>query len=279
MDRYELNFLTSNLPPITLIFISSLLLSLMIPISESRVVYEFSSLTPVFIALIIISSSILLIIVYRLLKQQMMRWLYGSMIGLVSIDLILEIVETTSGIQTILLIILIIIISVVLSAVYVSGQPWIKLRNTGILYASIILGRQVTLLIDVQTILLASFIFSLFDIYSVFWGPLSKVLGKPKSLPFQIPTDSQVAYQLEQVCLKGTPVYISKYSLLGIGDTLFFSILLFVSYQMGFLVMILVVFMLYLGSTLTLFLLRKISPLPALPIPVLSALLVIVLHL
>jgi hypothetical protein len=97
-------------------------------------------------------------------------------------------------------------------------------------------------------------------------------MGKPQKRSANMidPSKEQLSYQFNIISKKGTPVLMSyQNTILGIGDVLFFSILMYKAliewYLVGMLVTSLAI---GLGSIGTLLLLQKLSPLPGLPLPV-----------
>jgi hypothetical protein len=145
-------------------------------------------------------------------------------------------------------------------------------RNAGIIISATIIGRMMALYFDLLSIIIFALILGLFDIYSVFKGPLSKIMGKPQRRQPNMtdPTKDQLTYQFRLISKKGTPVIMSYHNtILGIGDVLFFSILMYQSLIEWYLVgMLITTITIGLGSIGTLLLLQKVSPLPGLPLPV-----------
>lgn len=173
---------------------------------------------------------------------------------------------------------LILILGIRFMYVFLFSKYDISTRNLGLLIAGLLAGRMIALYLDLISLIAISIILIIYDIWNVFRGPLTKLIGKPKRAQTSF-AELDMNYQkaiIEQVCDEGTPVYISKkYNIMtGLGDLFFFAALLYRSLMIWGLVGILATFtMIIIGLLLTLKLLTYISPLPGLPIPVSFALL------
>lgn len=148
--------------------------------------------------------------------------------------------------------------------IYVQGEPQIFARNAGIIISAVIIARMMALYFDLRSIIYFALILGIFDIYSVFKGPLSKIMGEPRIRDENMmdPTQEQLEYQFRIISKKGTPVIMSyQNTILGIGDVLFFSILMYKSLLEWYLVgMVVTTVAISLGSIATMLLLQKISP-------------------
>ncbi len=234
-----------------------------------------------FLIVFIFLSSLLLIFIFNKISKNKIRLLYGIILGLSILEPLFEIIdifEEYDGMYRLLVIVfttIIVCLDLIFIYVYIKGLPLVIFRNYGIIMSSVIIGRQIAIMIDLKLLVFALLLLSVFDIYSVFKGPLAKVIGKPRKIIFTLPTSHQQSAHIKKICEQGTPVYITNYSMLGIGDTLFFSVLIVKSYILfGLGAMLLVFIAISLGTMLTLIILKRISPLPALPLPVLLSLIV-----
>ena len=132
------------------------------------------------------------------------------------------------------------------------------------------------LLIAFLTLIFFSFLLSIFDIWSVFRGPLSKIIGKPKfnnhdSNIKQVDDAHLLAENTKRVIHKGTPVYVanSHKVIIGIGDFIIYSILMYSAMiEFAMIGLIISFVMISGGIIITFYLLKRLSPLPGLPIPV-----------
>lgn len=271
------NYYTSHLIPITLLlcgsWIFSLLLGTKIPEFEGEIKYTNWSI--LYILLFLLLSSLVLMLNFNIFSQNKIRFFYGSILGLALFELFMEIIyfhQFLSGTTLFLLNIFLIIYSLFIinfMFVYISGKVRVNFRNGGILLTSLIIGRQLAIMMELKLLLISLIILALFDIYSVFRGPLSRVIGKPKKVKYIEINELVMNQQLKKVCEKGTPVYISRFAFLGIGDTLFFSVIMVkVLLEWGIIALLSAYCCIVLGAMGTLFFLKRISPLPALPLPI-----------
>lgn len=153
------------------------------------------------------------------------------------------------------------------------SQRDILIRNGGLVLIGAISGRMMAYYINLQAIIIFGLILSIFDAWNVFYGPLSSVIGKPRStVNSTLIPDHIWLNQISIVTKKGTPVYISlsQKSMLGIGDLVVFSILLYRSLiEWSYLGLLFASILIIGGNLITYRLLRRLNPLPGLPIPVL----------
>jgi len=230
--------------------------------------------------------SILFYFIFTRLKSMGIRVIYSFVLALPFVLFIFEIISllVSNNLSTIRSILIFVIgvatglFAILFVYIYGKGIYQFEIRNLGILLSSVIIGRIMALYFDLIGIVVFAIILSLFDIYSVFRGPLSKIMGEPQQVDRDrhiLPPKRVMDMQFERICKEGTPVLLSyQNTLLGIGDVLFFSILMYnglIEWQWIGLVVTLLMIMI--GSSTTLFLLRKISPLPGLPLPVFFSLL------
>lgn len=282
--RQDIAYLTSTLFPIsTVLFgiysVSLILGNELIDLDEE---IKLSTSSIVFVAFSLILSSLLLLFIFTKLNNYKIRIIYATILSFSGLQLILELylrLEQMNREITYVIIatmVVIFLITVIFFYVYAKGLAIIPVRNMGILITSIVIGRQISIMLEFEMIVFIIILFAIYDLYSVFYGPLSKVIGKPTRIKYVLPSDEQAKIYSKQVCEKGTPVYIAKkYSVLGIGDTLFFAIIFnqaLVSW--GEMAMIFSFVAILIGSVITLIILKRLSPLPALPIPVILVLLV-----
>jgi hypothetical protein len=229
--------------------------------------------------------SLLFYIIFTKLKKLEIRVIYAMVIGLSSLYLIGEIsseLESESNFIrfSLLSVLLLLVFSFFIRFIYVYalGIASLKTRNLGILISSITLGRIAGVYFDIETIVYFAIILSLFDIWNVFRGPLTKLIGKPEFRDNLVESynPSLDFNHIQDICRSGTPVLISikRGTVIGIGDLFFFSLLLYRSFlEWNLLGHLITLFMLGLGSMSTLLLLTRINPLPGLPLPVFFSLL------
>jgi hypothetical protein len=223
-------------------------------------------------------------IIFTRLRHLEIRVIYAGVIGFSLLYFIGEVVnelvfkDDLTIIRKIILALVLITSPILLIRfliVYATGQTAITIRNFGIVWSSIAIGRLIAIYFDLIAIIYFSAFLAVFDIWNVFWGPLSKVIGKPKFGASHAPNQMLVPDQVKDVCEKGTPVFISmsKGVMTGIGDLFFFTLLLYRAYiEWEFIGILLTFVAISLGSITTMAILRRISPLPGLPIPVLYSL-------
>lgn len=232
--------------------------------------------------LLLLLSSILMIYILTRLKKQSVRIIYAVILATASFFLISDIISYSLNTYSTqkyspflfwfgLLLSFLIIYS---SIIYAKGKMNIYARNWLVLFSAFSLSRTVSLFFNVETIILASLILAVYDAFSVFLGPLRKVLGKPKKISNSKITVSysktHLDHYLNKICEKGIPVYLTKTTILiGIGDLLFFSLLLYKALiTWGIYAEIIILTILIIGHTITIKIVKKISPFPGLPIPV-----------
>lgn len=235
----------------------------------------------IFMILGLILSSVLMIFIFTKLSDKGIRYLYATIFTFSQLYLIMELIflslnyYSENKLSSVLVLVLLLIMSMYLLAIffitYATGKFSIGVRNYGIVLTSTLIGRLISIQLDFEAIVFFAILLSIYDIYSVFKGPLSKIIGKPQKIDLPIILDKEsVKYQIKQVFSKGTPVLVLRNNtLLGVGDPMFYSILLYQALILwGFSGMALIAFTLAVGAVLTNYLLTKISPLPALPLPV-----------
>ena len=247
-------------------------------IQSSDSIYTISSEIFITFIVLLMISSFILVLVFKKLKNNFIRALYGSIITFSLLLLLYEMYQINLNNQiqqSMLWIIEIVLLLFVIYFFYsyIIGSTKIRTRNLGILLGAVGLGRVVGLYLDLFTLIVFSTLMAIYDLYSVFLGPLSKIIGKPKKNTNSIfkMTPEQFQTSIIQTCKSGLPVYISKNrTQLGIGDILFYSSLLYRAtlefYLLGFFFILIA---LITGSIITLFGLTKASPLPGLPAPIL----------
>ena len=284
MIRQDITYLASTLLPIsTVLFgiysVSQILGNELIDLDQE---IKLSTSSIIFVVFSLILSSLLLLFIFTKLNNYRIRIIYATILSFSGLQLILELYlrldQMNREIMYVIIasMVLIFLITLIFFYVYAKGLAIIPVRNMGILITSIVIGRQISIMLEFEMIVFITVLFAIYDLYSVFYGPLSKIIGKPARINYFLPSDEQAKRYTKQVCQKGTPVYITrKYSVLGIGDTLFFAILFNQALvQWGEPAMLFSFIAVLLGSVITLIILRKLSPLPALPIPVTLVLIV-----
>jgi hypothetical protein len=235
----------------------------------------------IFMILGLVLSSVLMIYIFTKMSDKGIRYLYAVVFTFSHLYLVMELIFqilnkfSDNNILSALIFSFILLVSTYLLVkffiIYATGKFSINIRNYGIILTSILMGRLMSIQLDLEAIIFFAILLSVYDIYSVFKGPLSKIIGKPQKVEAPINIDAEsFRYQIKQVFKKGTPVLVLRNNtLLGVGDPLFYSILLYQALTLwNFAGMALIVFSLTIGAILTNYLLTKISPLPALPIPV-----------
>ncbi len=134
-------------------------------------------------------------------------------------------------------------------------------RNICVMVLGIIYGIIFGLMLNVWAFIVFIFLLSLFDIYSVFKGPIHKILEK-RIIPNQLPTDYDMM----------------KYIEIGIGDFILYSAMIaFAFTELNFVVAILTVISICVGVLITMTMVKKYQKFPGLPLPVLFTLLVYLL--
>lgn len=278
MIRQDIAYFSSTIFPIsTVLFgiysVSQILGNELIDLDEE---IKLSTSSILFVVFSLILSSLLLLFIFTKLNNNRIRMIYATILSFSGLQLILELYlrleQINKEIMYVIIasMVVIFLITLIFFYVYAKGLAIIPVRNMGIIITSIVIGRQISILLEFEMIIFITILFAIYDLYSVFYGPLSKVIGKPTRIKYILPTDEQAKRYTKQVCQKGTPVYIaSKYSVLGIGDTLFFAIIFNQALiRWGETAMVFSFVAVLLGSVITLIILKRLSPLPALPIPV-----------
>ena len=249
-----------------------------LPPTEDQVELNTSFLILISIGMIL--GSLLFFFIFTRLSKRGVRSLYGILLfspfllyglevftpfyqeGEVDIDLSVKIVIG----------LIVLSIGVLFTFTYIKGDTRYWIRNGGIVISAVFLARIMILFFDVWSIIVFAIVLSLFDIYSVFRGPISRVMGRPQKVttPFILPSRNVMLTHFKKICQDGTPVLFSfQNTLLGIGDVLFFGVLLSFSLLVwGGLGFLLTFILITLGSSMTLSVLQRISPLPGLPFPV-----------
>ena len=231
---------------------------------------------------LLLFSSILMIYLLTKMKSKSARIIYGLVMGLSTLFLLLDIalIAIHSFVSNFLAAIIIWIDIVLLLLIiygviiFIQGKTKIFPRNLLVIMSSISLGRTVSLFFDIETLVISLVFFALYDAFSVFLGPLRKVLGKPqkisaKSVSISMSNDYLEHYTLK-ICERGIPVFITKTRIvIGIGDLLFFSIIITKILIIKGIIFANIVFLaLIIGNSITLWLVKRISPFPGLPIPI-----------
>lgn len=254
-----------------------------IGVSSTDGVIDFSTVFLLdFIIMLGISTVILYLMIIKF-KQRGLRVLFSFSLFFIYLTSIYELIFVASDsspdstlITTIIFFILLFLIPLTFYFMYIFSfgiyRLWI--RNLGLVISGLLAGRLIAIYLDFTSLIVISIILIFYDIWNVFKGPLTKLIGKP-SRNKQLLAEDQASYNFDayinQICSEGTPVYISKNSnvIIGLGDLFFFSALMYRALMVWDLIGILTSFIaIILGLILTLKILTYISPLPGLPIPV-----------
>ncbi len=242
--------------------------------------YDLPLIVSVLVGVIIVSGLLVYMIIR--LKAIATRILYGTVIWISGLLLIVDVlglslkessIDSLRG-QFVASSGLLIIVGLTIACyAYMKGSMTLWLRNSIIILASISLGRLVSLLFQTESVLFLGIGLAIFDYWSVFHGPLRRILGKPKKSSHQTTktySKSEFALLVQKMNKKGFPVVImGQGAVIGIGDLVFFALYMFEAItQWGIGVSLLTLFLIGLGHLLTLRILNHISPLPGLPIPV-----------
>ena len=235
----------------------------------------------IFLLVGLILSSIIMILIFTKLSNKGIRYLYATILTFSQLYLIMEIIIqmltqfSQDNILNSIIYGVVLLVSLYFLVrffiVYSTGRFSVSIRNYGIILTSILIGRLISIQLDLAAVVFFAILLSVYDIYSVFRGPLSKIIGKPQKIDHPIILDrSFFEYQVKEVFTKGTPVLVMRNNtLLGVGDPMFYSILLYQSLILwNFPGLIIVAITLSIGAIITNYLLTRISPLPALPLPV-----------
>jgi len=152
-------------------------------------------------------------------------------------------------------------------------KGWLAvLANAVVLLNGAELGLFLAVSFQRMTIIFLAFVFSAYDFYSVFRGPISKMLGRPTSRPG--PGPEEAVERPERNLLGPMLVNFGEVEM-GLGDITFYSMMPAAIFTegMGLGAAIVEVLLIDVGIAATLALLRKVRPLPGLPIPLLLGLL------
>lgn len=249
-------------------------------------IVSFDPFIILFMVISLLFGAIIFYLIFTKLKSYGIRIIYGFVLGLPYLLLeyeaiVLALDSDLSLLRRAVLVTIAILLPIIFlwfMYVYISGELQITIRNIGLFISAIIIARMMALYFDLLTIVIFAIVLSLFDIYSVFKGPLAKIMGEPQKRDGnqEVNRDRRfLDHQFQKITSKGTPVILSyNNSVLGIGDVLFYGILMYQSMmEWSYLGLIFTFITILLGSLLTMYFLTKISPLPGLPIPVLFALL------
>lgn len=246
--------------------------------------FQGETLSATFVAQFVIYLLIVTILFYYMVVKHRklgLKALYST-VFLVSIFMfVIEIMKTISDLQFGLYYVSISFFAIaifcflmVAMVIYVIGEPRVKIRNYGLLTICVLMSRVIALSLDLQTFIIIALMISVYDIWNVFRGPLTKLFGSPNRVPEErregIPIE-----MLEMVCKQGTPVIIDlgQGLMTGIGDFFFYSALIFTGYlYWGLLGSIITFLCVNIGILVTHKLLKILSPLPGLPIPTLISL-------
>ncbi|MFV2015422.1 MAG: hypothetical protein ACC656_08350 [Candidatus Heimdallarchaeota archaeon] len=250
-------------------------------------VIEFSDQFLIEFLIILSLTTIIFYILVVKFRQSGLKALFAISLSFIYLSSISEIIyfaigeDTNSDVQKFNLLVtasLLLILGIRFMYVFIFSKYDLSTRNLGLLISGILAGRMIALYLDLLSIVVISLILIFYDIWNVFRGPLTKLIGKPtRTRTFVNDKDPDFNRAIiEQICDQGTPVYIStQYNLMtGLGDLFFFAALLYRSLMIWGLVGVFITFIsILLGLLFTLKLLRSVSPLPGLPIPVSLALL------
>jgi len=237
-------------------------------------------------------STIMFYIVFFKLKSIGIRAIYGISLGsifLFSISEALFLLSEDSELSNsdyglILLLVTLPVFSILFFFVYLTAKPILFIRNWGVTISALLFGRMLALYIDLATLVAFGILISVYDFWSVFRGPLSRYFGRPtsnkthnstNSAPLLGLSEDEINRVVQNACRRGLPVFIvpEQNIMIGIGDLLLYSVLMYRAYfEWGFLSTLLTLVTILFGSFVTFWLLKRISPLPGLPIPVLLTL-------
>jgi len=223
-----------------------------------------------FFLLLIVIGSFLILIIYRY-RRKLLKIIFLISIFVSSISIFyiyfwaVEIVLQVSLSENIILFIAVFLAFLFLALLQSNHEYVIA---TSLLLYGTATGALFTFLMPAWSVIAVTLATSLFDIYSVFKGPLSKIIpserGNFKEASEKLPDELKVA----TVPFRGIH--------LGMGDVIFYSMassLSLVNPTISFLRWCLVSMGLFLGVYITLKLLEKRPVLPALPIPAMLSIL------
>ncbi len=238
---------------------------------------SFDTFFLIVVAIGIIVGSVVFYLIFTRMSKSMVRTVYGVLLFSPFGLFVLEVMSLPQTAFSLVLAAVVALIGLRFSLVYIQGTANLITRNAGIIVSAVLLARIMALFFDIWSFVAFAIFLSLFDIYSVFRGPISKVMGRPQRVDnlYEVPTDMMMEAHFQRICKDGTPVLFSyQNTLLGIGDVLFFGVLLFIGLLLwGVMGFIITFVLINIGSSMTLFLLQRISPLPGLPFPVFLTLL------
>ncbi len=250
------------------------------PVNQTKSGYDLALIVSILVGMVAVSGLLVFMIIK--LRAFATRMLYGVVIWISGLLLIIDLlglllrnwgIGSLKGQFVTLLGVLGIAGLSMACHSYMKGTIPLWLRNSIIILASISLGRLVSLLFQTESVLFLGITLAIFDYWSVFHGPLRKILGKPKrSFNKTMKTYSKSEFDLliQQMNKKGFPVVLmGQGAVIGIGDLVFFALYIFEAItQWGIEVSILTLILIAVGHLITLRILNHISPLPGLPIPV-----------
>ena len=147
-------------------------------------------------------------------------------------------------------------------------RGWLQLLvNVLVLLNGAELGFFLAVSFQKLTIIFLAFLFSAYDFYSVFRGPISRMLGKPSA---RAEDQEEVVERPERGFLGPMLVNFGEIEM-GLGDITFYSMMPTAIFAegMGMGLTLLEMLLIDVGVAATLVLLRKVRPLPGLPIPLL----------
>ncbi|OLS19331.1 MAG: hypothetical protein HeimC2_41670 [Candidatus Heimdallarchaeota archaeon LC_2] len=241
-----------------------------------------------FITMLILSTILFYLMIIKF-KQNGLRVLFSFSLFFIYFASIYEIVIISKNtfsenllLSSILMLTLLFLIPLSINFLYIFSFGIYKLgiRNMGLVISGLLAGRLIAIYLDFTSLIVISIVLIFYDIWNVFKGPLTKLIGKP-TMRDQASINNPASFNhdvyLKQICSEGIPVYISKNSnvIIGLGDLFFFSALMYRALIIWDLLGILLSFTaIILGLLLTMKLLMYISPLPGLPIPVSFTLLI-----
>ncbi len=284
------NYYFGGLTPILLLWIGAVMIFVIWdensiyfvsePTAQVRSGYDLTLIISVLIGVIVVSGLLVFMIVK--LKAFATRLLYGGVIWVSGTLLIIDLlglllrkwrIGSVKGQFATLVGIMGITALFIACYSYVKGSTSLWVRNAIIILASISLGRLVSLLFQTESVLFLGIVLAIFDYWSVFHGPLRRILGKPKKLLQQTKrtySKSEFDLLIQKMNKKGFPVVlIGRGAVIGIGDLVFFALYIFEAItQWGMVVSLFTLLLISAGHLITLRILNHISPLPGLPVPV-----------
>ena len=222
----------------------------------------------IFFLVLLLTGSILLLLVYRL-RQKALQVIFAFAITTTMFTILtiyLDAAAIAFGLRTSdELILMASLFGSLLSVALVALGRWRSLAAATILILGSFTGALLSCLIPPSSIIAIALTASIFDIYSVFRGPLSKILPKPS----KDGVSGELPRELRWVVVPFRGLSI------GLGDIIFYSMIASLAFSHPYLSItrwLAVSISLTLGNYLTLRLLRRRPVLPALPIPATLAL-------